>query len=146
MKNKNLWVTLLLPALSFAQTETKQLEVDIRSRNCLGGLDLCTTAPETNKTTMKNFNVIKYDKNTMLLQIEPSKLTVEEQLLFFGKEYAKISPNETLEFIQDEDFIFDENTLLYLGFDTKYSLLKKGHYPLEITKDKVTVTLSLSEG
>lgn len=82
----------------------------------------------------------------MLLQIEPSKLTVEEQLLFFGKEYAKISPNETLEFIQDEDFIFDENTLLYLGFDTKYSLLKKGHYPLEITKDKVTVTLSLSEG
>lgn len=145
MKYKYLIAAGVLPLLSYAQTEAKQLEVDIRGRSCLGGLGLCTAAPETNKTTMKKFNVIKYDKNTMLLQIEPSKLTVEEQLLFFGKEYAKISPNETLEFIQDEDFIFDENTLLYLGFDTKYSLLKKGHYPLEITKDKVTVTLSLSE-
>lgn len=146
MKYKYLLAAGVLPLLSYAQTEAKQLEVDIRGRSCLGGLGLCSVSPETNKTTMKNFNVVKHDKNTMLLQIEPSKLSVEEQLLFFGKEYAKIGPDETLEFIQDEDFVFDVNTLLYLGFDTKYQLLKKGHYPLEITKDKVTVTLTLSEG
>ncbi|WP_442787427.1 hypothetical protein [Flavobacterium suncheonense] len=146
MKYKYLVAATVLPLLSYAQTEARQLELDIRGRSCLGGLGLCTASPpETNKTTMKNFNVIKYDKNTMLLQIEPSKLSVEEQLLFFGKEYAKIGPGETLEFIQDEDFIFEENTLLYLGFDIRYPLLKKGHYPLEITKDKVTVTLTLSE-
>lgn len=81
----------------------------------------------------------------MLLQIETNKLSVEEQELFFGKEYTKIAPNETLEFIQDEDFIFEKDTLLYLEIDTKYHLLKKGNYPIEFTKDKVAVTLTLSE-
>ncbi|MEW5677405.1 hypothetical protein ABGT15_13925 [Flavobacterium enshiense] len=145
MKTKYLWVTLLLPALSFAQTEAKQLEVDIRGRSCSGGLGLCSTVSETSKTTMKNFNVIRQGANVMLLQIEPAKLSVEEQKLFFGKEYDKIGPNETLEFIQDEDFLFEENTLLYLGFDCKYQLLKKGKYLLEITQDQLTVTLTLSE-
>lgn len=146
MKNKYLLATFMLPLLSFAQTEAKQLEVDIRGRSCSGGLGLCTVTPsQTNKTSMKNFNVIKQSETTMLLQIEPSKLSIEEQTLFFGKEYSKIAPNEVLEFIQDEDFLFEENTLLYLGFNTKYPWLKKGKYPLEITKDKVTVTLTLSQ-
>ncbi|MGX7667364.1 hypothetical protein [Flavobacterium pedocola] len=95
---------------------------------------------------MKNFSFIKQNQNTLLLQVEPYRLTVEEQKFFFGKEYSEITPDEPLEFIQDEDFVFEENTLLYLGFDRKYPLLKKGKYPLEISKDKVTVTLTLSKG
>jgi hypothetical protein len=95
--------------------------------------------------SMKNFNVSKQEPNRMLIQIEPDKLSVEEQNFYFGKEYSKITPNETLEFIQDEDFIFDKDLLLYMGFDTKYHLLKKGNYPLEIVEDKVIVTLELSE-
>jgi hypothetical protein len=147
MKKNYLWATLLLPALSFAQTEAKTLELDIRGRSCIGGLGICTAlSSETNKSSMKNFNVSKESFNTLLIQIEISKLSVDEQLLFFGKEYAKISPMETLEFIQDEDFIFDKDTLLYLGVDTRYNLLKKGNYPLKFSKDKVAVTLTLSEG
>ncbi|ESU29164.1 hypothetical protein FLJC2902T_12060 [Flavobacterium limnosediminis JC2902] len=147
MKKNYLWATLLLPALSFAQTEAKELELDIRGRSCIGGLGICTAlSSETNKTSMKNFNVSKQSYNTLLIQIEINKLSLDEQLLFFGKEYAKITPEEILEFIQDEDFIFDKDTLLYLGVDTKYDLLKKGNYPLKFSKDKVAVTLTLSEG
>lgn len=147
MKNKYLWVAALLPVLSFAQTEAKSLELDIRGRSCFGGFGICSAMTEQSKNTnMKNFNVTKQSNTTLQLQLETSKLSLEEQLLFFGKEYAKIAPDETLEFIQDEDFVFEKNTLLYLGFDTKYYLLKKGKYPLQIVKDTVTVTLTLSEG
>ncbi|ESU23967.1 hypothetical protein FEDK69T_10250 [Flavobacterium enshiense DK69] len=95
---------------------------------------------------MKNFNVTKQSFNSLLIQIEISKLTAEEQKLFFGKEYAKITPNETLEFIQDEDFKFDMNALLYLEMDPRYPILRKGKYPVQISKDSVKVTLTLSEG
>lgn len=147
MKKNYLWVTVLLPVLSFAQTEAKVLELDIRGRSCIGGLGICSEpSSETNKTTMKNFNVAKQSFNSLLIQIEISKLTAEEQKLFFGKEYAKITPNETLEFIQDEDFKFEINTLLYLEMDTRYSILKKGKYPVQISKDTVKVALTLSQG
>ncbi|HSD15059.1 MAG TPA: hypothetical protein VLB74_10460 [Flavobacterium sp.] len=147
MKKNYLWATLLLPILSIAQTEAKTLELDIRGRSCIGGLGICSQlSSETNKTTMKNFNVTKQSSNSLLIQIEISKLSAEEQKIFFGKEYAKITPNETLEFIQDEDFKFDMNTLLYLEMDAKYSILKKGKYPVQISKDTVKVTLTLSEG
>lgn len=146
MKNKLLWLVALLPAISFAQTVTKSLDLDIRGRSCIGGLGICSsTSPELKKTSMKNFNVSKKSFNTILLQIEIAKLSIEEQMLFFGKEYAKIAPNEVLEFIQDEDFIFEKDTLLYLEIETQYNILKKGNYPIELTKDKVAVTLTLSE-
>jgi len=95
---------------------------------------------------MKNFNVSKKSSNRMLIQIEPHKLSVDEQKTYFGKEFSEFSLNETLEFIQDEDFVFDNDLLLYMGFDTKYQVLKKGNYPIEFAKDKVAVTLTLSEG
>jgi len=94
---------------------------------------------------MKNFNLVKQSANTMLIQIETAKLSVEEQYFYFGKEYSKISPSETLEFIQEEDFVFDMDLLLYLGLDTQFHLLKKGSYPLAFVDDKVVITLALSE-
>lgn len=94
---------------------------------------------------MKNFDVLKLSPDTMLIQIETDKLSVEEQNSYFGKEYSKLEPNETLEFIQEEDFIFDKDLLLYMGLDTRYYLLKKGNYPLEFFENKVIVTLKLSD-
>lgn len=147
MKYWNLLAAALLPMFSIAQTEAKILELDIRGRSCIGGLGICSElSSETNKTSMKNFNVTKQSSNSLLIQIEISKLSPEEQKLFFGKEYAKIAPDETLEFIQDEDFKFEMNTLLYLEMDTRYSILKKGKYPVQISKETVKVTLTLSQG
>lgn len=94
---------------------------------------------------MNNFNLVKQSATSLLIQIETEKLSVEEQYFYFGKEYAKIEPTETFEFVQDEDFVFDMDLLLYLGLDTQYHLLKKGHYPLAFVADKVVITLELSE-
>jgi hypothetical protein len=138
--------TLLLTMVVSAQTTTKTYSQDIRGMGCKGGLGRCITDTITaNKiNNMKNFNVIKLSPYSMILEIDLNNLSVENQKLFFGKEYAKIAANEQLVFLQDQDFIFDVNTMLYLDLDPGYRLLKRGSYPLEITKDKVHVTLALS--
>lgn len=94
---------------------------------------------------MKNFNLVKQSANTMLIQIETAKLSTEEQHFYFGKEYSEIAPDENFEFVQEEDFIFDMDLLLYLGLDTQFHLLKKGNYPLAFVEDQVVITLELSE-
>jgi len=133
--------------LSLAQTEAKTLEGNFSGRNCISSRGLCAidTTVTTNKAHMKFFNSYKQSANTMVIELETSKLTIEEQVLFFGKEYSRISANETLTFVQDEDFVFDVDTLIYLGFDVNYRFLKKGSYPLVIVKDKILVTLTLSK-
>ena len=140
-----LTIALLLSiSVALAQT-TKSLQIDIRGRDCLGGSGLCSTAPQgLNKANMKNFTIIKQTTASMLIEIDINALTIEDQRLFFGKEFSKIVPDEEIVFIQDEDFIFDINTLLYLELDPGYRLLKRGSYPIEIRNNIVHVSLSLS--
>jgi hypothetical protein len=93
---------------------------------------------------MSNYTIRKQTDTSMIIEIVTTKLTIEEQIQFFGKEYSKLNPKEELLFIQDSDFIFDFNTLLYFELDTRFSLLKKGFYPLEIVNDTVQVHITLS--
>lgn len=93
---------------------------------------------------MSNYTIKKQTDTSMIIEIVTTKLTIEEQIEFFGKEYSKLNPKEELLFIQDNDLIFDFNTLLYFELDTKYRLLKKGFYPLEIVNDTVQVHIMLS--
>lgn len=140
-------ITMFLASLvTFSQTASKTLQADFRGKLCQGGLGFCGSVPDTlNKnTSMKNFNVIKTSSKSMILELETSKLSIEDQKLFFGKEYSKIAPNETLVFIQDQDYIFDIDTMIYLELDMGYRMIKRGSYPLEIIKDKVQVSITLS--
>lgn len=139
-------ITTLILFCTSAISQTKSLDMDIRGRSCAGGSGLCSTAPTTgtNTSNMKNFNIQKLTSKSMVIEIETSKLTVEDQRMFFGKEYSNISADEQLFFIQEQDFIFDINTLLYLELDPAFRLLKRGTYPLEIISNKVKVTVVLS--
>jgi hypothetical protein len=74
---------------------------------------------------MSNFTIKKQTDTSMIIEIVTTKLTIEEQIQFFGKEYSKLNAKEELLFIQDSDFIFDFNTLLYFELDTRCRLLKK---------------------
>lgn len=143
-------ITALLAAtVSFSQVNTGKESVGtFNGKLCDIGRGLCTiTNPTsiTNSSTMKNFTTYKQSENTMVIELEATKLSTDDQKLIFGKEYSKMSPNETLTFLQNEDYVFDMDTLIYLGFDVNYKFLKKGSYPLTIVKDKVMVTLTLSK-
>ncbi len=86
----------------------------------------------------------KLDFNKMSFEIEPNKLSIEEQIVFFGKEYKELKSTDEIMFIQENDFIFDLDTLIYLDLDYNYGLLKKGSYPVEIENNKVKVIFTLS--
>jgi hypothetical protein len=147
MKKKVMGVAIFLMSLvSTAQTTIKKLQIDIRGRDCIGGSGLCSVSSTTSKTqsNMSNFTIKKQTDTSMIIEIVTTKLTIEEQIQFFGKEYSKLNAKEELLFIQDSDFIFDFNTLLYFELDTRYRLLKKGSYPLEIVNDTVQVHITLS--
>ena len=93
---------------------------------------------------MKMYTSTKLDFNKMSFEIEPNKLSIEEQIIFFGKEYRELKPTDEIMFIQENDFIFDLDTLIYLDLDLAYGLLKKGTYPVTVEKDKVKVIFTLS--
>lgn len=139
--------TFLLSLFSAAQTTGRIVEGNFNGRNCISNRGLCDidSTLTANRSNMKIFNTYKQSANTMVIELETSKLSTDDQVKFFGKEYSKMTPNETLTFVQDDDFTFDVDTLIYLGFDVNYKFLKKGTYPLVIVKDKILVTLTLSK-
>jgi len=139
-------VAFLVSILTSAQIASKPLQIDIRGRDCMGGGGLCSVLPpETeNKNDMKSYNIIKLTPTSLIIEVETKKLSVEDQKFMFGKEYDKISADERLVFIQDKDFVFDIDTMIYLELDLGYRMIKRGSYPLQIVKDKVQVTIELS--
>jgi hypothetical protein len=141
--------TIIIVNTSYSQVNSGKGSVgEFNGKLCDIGRGLCTiSAPSsmTNSNTMKNFTTYKQSENTMVIELEATTLSIEDQKLIFGTEYSKMTSNDTLTFIQNEDYIFDADTLIYLGFDMNYKYLKKGSYPLTIVKDKVMVTLTLSK-
>ncbi|MBP9849686.1 MAG: hypothetical protein KBC58_09645 [Flavobacterium sp.] len=144
-------VFVLLSMPSFAQNETKNylasevLQADIRGVGCHGGSGLCAISSEFNKANTDTIMIMKESLNTIFLVINASKLSIEEQINYLGKEYVKITSNDQLLFIQDGDFVFDEKTLISLGIASKYTTLKKGSYPGVINKDKIQIRMTLVE-
>lgn len=96
------------------------------------------------KSDIKSIKIIKQQVNIVLLEFEINELSLEEQIAHFGKEITKMSLTEKPVFFQNDDFVFDEATLIYLELDPKYNLLKKGNYPLQISNDKLHVVMKLS--
>lgn len=138
----------LLSICTFAQNAEKAAQGEFNGRLCDIGRGLCTvTPPNTNNksTTMKNFKAIKTTPTSIILELNTTELSKEDQIKFFGKEYSKITATEKLTFIQEDDYEFSFDLLLYLDMDIRYKYLKKGEYPLEIIKDKVQVSLTLSK-
>lgn len=137
-----LYTAILLVSVN---SSAQQLALDIRGNNCLGGSGLCNKDRNPPKdSTMKIFIAKKLDFNKMSFEIEPKNLSVEDQIRFLGKEYHQLKPTDEIMFIQENDFVFDLDTLIYLDLDLAYGLLKKGTYPVTIDKDKVKVTFTLS--
>jgi hypothetical protein len=137
---------LLLSLFSIAQTEDKIVYADIRGRDCHGGSGLCSVmATETNKTATNNLKLSKLSTKEILVELKWNELSIEEQINHFGKQISKLTSDDKLVFIQDYDLILDEKTLHYLDIDSKYNLLKKGSYSIEISNDQLQIILILTE-
>ena len=106
---------LLVSAIGSAQAE---LALDVGGTFCRGGSGICNEDRNPSKdSNMKMYTSTKLDFNKMSFEIEPNKLSIEEQIIFFGKEYRELKPTDEIMFIQENDFIFDLDTLIYLDLD-----------------------------
>jgi hypothetical protein len=93
---------------------------------------------------MENYTLKKQNATSLIIEMETARFDADDLKKMFGKEFKQVTLDETLTFTQEEDFIFDINTLLYLDLDPGYRLLKKGVYPLEIKNKKVQILITLS--
>lgn len=141
--------TFLLPLLTIAQTEAKIINADIRGHACAGGFGLCSIQVPSETDLNKAISTSKLvatrqSGNSFILEIDKQQLTESEQKSLVGKSLTLILQKETVVFVQEADLVIDEKTLIYLGIDYKNNLLKAGHYPMEITSEKILVTIILS--
>ena len=93
---------------------------------------------------MENYTIKKQSTTSMIIELETANLNIDNQKKMLGKEFKQVAIDETLTFIQEDDFIFDINTLLSIGLDPGFRLLKKGTYPLVINHGKVQISVTLS--
>lgn len=139
MKQLLIAVTFLLPVLTFAQSETKIIEADIRGRSCSGGLGLCTLQPpalsgRTLSSTKPTVKIVA--PNIFVLQIGKNQISESQK--------KTITANGTSpSFNQEADYTIDNATLLYLGLENKFNLLQAGFYPMTETEDTFSITFTL---
>ena len=143
MKKFLLIVLLYLPFFTIAQTQLK-ISADIRGHACSGGFGLCSAVSIAEKIN-STISAQKISDTTILFIIDKASLSIENQKSIVGKELSKVTSTEKLDFVQEVNIAFDLQTLLKLGFDSKYSIIKTGNYPMIIEKDKVLVTFTLTE-
>jgi hypothetical protein len=144
MKTTIITILILLCTSLNAQNTEKSLEVDIRGRECKGGVGLCTIETSTNKNSdIEKFYLLKISETELQLTIKTNALTIEDQKFLFGKEIKTITEIEKFYFNQDYDFELNSETIKLLELTYKNPTIKKGIYPIKLMNDKAIVVLKI---
>jgi hypothetical protein len=144
MKTTIITILILLCTSLNAQNTEKNLEVDIRGRECKGGVGLCTIETSTNKNSdIEKFYLLKISETELQLTIKTNALTIEDQKFLFGKEIKTITEIEKFYFNQDYDFELNSETIKLLELTYKNPTIKKGIYPIKLMNDKAIVVLKI---
>ena len=127
-----------------AQNDINKLEIDIRGRECKGGVGLCTIETNTNKNPdAEKFYLLKISETELQLTIKTEALTIEEQKFLFGKEIKTISEIEKFYFNQDYDFELNSETIQLLNLSSKNPTIKSGIYPIKLVDNRAIIVLKL---
>ncbi|WP_329807073.1 hypothetical protein [Flavobacterium facile] len=137
-------ILILFCAVLNAQNIESKLEIDIRGRECKGGVGLCTIETSTNKNTnTEKFYLLKISETELQLTIKTDALTIEDQKFLFGKEIKAISDIEKFYFNQDYDFELNNVTINLLKLTTKNPTIKSGLYPIKLVDNRAIILLKL---
>lgn len=137
-------ILILFCAILNAQNTESKFEIDIRGRECKGGVGLCTIETNTNKnTSTEKFYLLKISETELQLTIKTDALTIEDQKFLFGKEIKTISDIEKFYFNQDYDFELNAETINLLKLTTKNPTIKSGLYPIKLVDNRAIILLKL---
>lgn len=137
-------ILILFCAILNAQNIESKLEIDIRGRECKGGVGLCTIETSTNKNTnTEKFYLLKISETVLQLTIKTDALTIEDQKFLFGKEIKTISDIEKFYFNQDYDFELSDETINLLKLTINNPTIKSGLYPIKLVDNRAIILLKL---
>jgi hypothetical protein len=137
-------ILILFCSIINAQNIENKLEIDIRGRECKGGVGLCTIETSTNKNQdTEKFYLLKISETELQLTIKTEALTIDEQKFLFGKEIKTISEIEKFFFNQDYDFELNSETINLLNLNSKKPTIKSGLYPIKLIDNKAVIILKL---
>lgn len=137
-------ILILFCSIINAQNIENKLEIDIRGRECKGGVGLCTIETSTNKNQdTEKFYLLKISETELQLTIKTEALTIDEQKFLFGKEIKTISEIEKFFFNQDYDFELNSETINLLNLNSKNPTIKSGLYPIKLIDNKAVIILKL---
>lgn len=127
-----------------AQNETPNLEIDIRGRDCNGGLSFCTIETTSiSKNSSTKYSLQKVSETELQFIINTNELTIEEQKNIFGKEIQYISEKDIFYFNQKYDFELNYNSCKTLGLNSKNLIIKSDSYPIKLIDNRAIILLKL---
>lgn len=135
---------ILFSTITNAQNSENKLEIDIRGRECKGGVGLCTIESSTNTNPIsEKFYLLKISETELQLTIKTEALTIEDQKFLFGKEIKTITEIEKFYFNQDYDFELNPDTIKLLNLSSKNPTIKNGLYPIKLIDNRAIIILKL---
>lgn len=144
MKSIITYIVILFCTMLHAQNNENNLKIDIRGKDCNGGLSFCTIEINTDeKQISQKFSLHKISEMELQFTINLKALTIEEQKFIFGKEVQYISKSDELYFNQDYDFELNYNSLKILGLGSKNATIKTGTYLIKLIDDSAIIILKL---
>ncbi|WP_290700713.1 hypothetical protein [Lacinutrix sp.] len=110
--------------------------------DCLRPGGICTFNVNSNKSQTNTTATYNKD-NTVTLIIDRTKITKEDEVKIFGKQLDDVFKVNELVFVMDENFVLEKEIKSSLKTPEQVTKLAKGNYPIQITKETITITIKL---
>lgn len=130
----------------YTQTANDSLvsvKTSFKGRHCRGTHGLCNF--DNNKSEAESNSTIVYDStnNDIILYIDRSKVSQEDQNHIVRGETNTNATNTQLYYLMEDDFIIPNTISSQLQLYEEDIILHKGLHPLSISEDFITITFKL---
>ena len=135
-------VTLLISLSCFSQTKSIPVNIDIRGRDCNGGIGLCSITKSQNTT---NANTLMYitSSGELVLEVNYSKIPDGELKNLLGEPYKTTKSNYN--FTMVDDLVLNEEILNRLALTEAKGKIRKGYYSAIVVGEVVVIKIPLTE-
>ena len=139
MKNK-IFLLLFIPLLSLAQTQSKttiSVNANYHNRSCVGGVGLCSDSGSVVESKSANAVLEKTASNEIVMSFDLEKLSKSE--------ITQLNSENSISVSGSKNISLDRNILSKLNIDNQFSEIIVGSYPIQIVRNKVRITFTLSK-
>ena len=135
-----LLLTVLAPAIAFAQETQQYVIADFKGMQCNGDRGVCSF--ELSIEENANAVLMKNADGTLSLKVFRAKLSPEEEIQLLGEEITTANQNE-LSFQQPEQHELEPAIKSGLGLDETKDNIDNGSFSAEITEESIIIQLPL---